>query len=182
MTKVFIGGSRQIARLDEDVRRRLDSIIEKRLAVIIGDANGADKAVQRYLHDAGYRDVEVFCTGAACRNNFGNWPVRTIKPPGKSRDFAFYAAKDAAMAGEASVGLMIWDQKSVGTLMNVLRLVDQNKTVVLYLAPDKRFVNVKTMAEWEAFISRCAADLRRRLEEKVLEASPRSSSRHPGLF
>lgn len=182
MTKVFIGGSRQISRLDEDVRRRLDSIIEKHFAVIVGDANGADKAVQRYLHDRAYRHVEVFCTGAACRNNVGDWPVRVIKPPGKNRDFAFYAAKDAAMAGEASVGFMIWDQKSVGTLMNVLRLVDQNKTVVLYLAPDKRFVNVKTMGAWETFISHCAADVRRRLEEKVSEAPSRPSSRHAGLF
>ena len=51
VTKVFIGGSRRITRLEAEVRRRLDRIVEKGLPVVIGDANGADRAVQRYLND-----------------------------------------------------------------------------------------------------------------------------------
>jgi len=47
VTRVFIGGSRRIRRLEAEVRRRLDRIVEKGLPVIIGDANGADKAVER---------------------------------------------------------------------------------------------------------------------------------------
>ena len=46
-----IGGSRRITRLEAEVRRRLDRIVEKGLPVVIGDANGADRAVQRYLND-----------------------------------------------------------------------------------------------------------------------------------
>jgi hypothetical protein len=49
VTGVFIGGSRHITRLEAVGRRRLDRIVEKGLPVVIGDANGADKAVQRYL-------------------------------------------------------------------------------------------------------------------------------------
>lgn len=59
VTKVFIGGSRHIARLEAEVRRRLDRIVEKGLPVVIGDANGADKAVQRYLSDRQFEMVEV---------------------------------------------------------------------------------------------------------------------------
>ena len=33
------------------------------------------------------------------------------------------------MSEEASFGLMIWDGESAGTLMNVLRLLKQNKSV-----------------------------------------------------
>jgi hypothetical protein len=60
VTKVFIGGSRRITRLDGEVLRRLDRIVEKRLPVVIGDANGADKAVQRYLSERKVEKVEVF--------------------------------------------------------------------------------------------------------------------------
>jgi hypothetical protein len=49
----FIGGSRKISRLDAEARRRLDRMIEQQLPVVIGDASGADKAVQRYLHARG---------------------------------------------------------------------------------------------------------------------------------
>jgi hypothetical protein len=50
-TAVFVAGSRQISRLPAEVRSRLDTMIEKGFQILVGDANGADKAVQRYLAD-----------------------------------------------------------------------------------------------------------------------------------
>ena len=73
MTRVFIGGSRHITRLEAEVRRRLDRIVEKGLPVVIGDANGADKAVQRYLSDRQFQRVEVFSADESPRNNVGGW-------------------------------------------------------------------------------------------------------------
>lgn len=184
--KLFIGGSRHIGRLSAGVRTRLDRIVERHLPVVIGDANGADKAVQKHLDGRNYRRVEVFCSGSECRNNLGDWPVRPIAPPGSKHDFASYAAKDAAMAHEASVGLMIWDERSVGTLLNVRRLVDHGKTVVVYLAPEKRFVDLKTAEGWREFLAGCPADVRRKLEQKAdSEPEPAdgvAGSRQPGLF
>ena len=69
MKKVFIGGSRRISRLDDDVTRRIDRMIERELSILIGDACGADKAVQTYLSEWQYLNVTVFCTGVQCRNN-----------------------------------------------------------------------------------------------------------------
>lgn len=168
--EVFIGGSRRISRLDADVRRRIDRIIEKRLQVLVGDANGADKAVQEYLRSKGYDLVEVFCAGDSCRNNRGGWVARTIPVPnnGKRKDFSFYATKDRVMADEATVGLMLWDRESVGTVMNVLRLVRNHKKVVVYIAPDHEFVDVKTENDWEQFLSRCADALRERVAKESL--------------
>ena len=45
VTKVFIGGSREVLQLPATVCERLDRIIGKALPVVIGDAHGADKAV-----------------------------------------------------------------------------------------------------------------------------------------
>jgi hypothetical protein len=182
MTKVFVGGSRQVSRLNAEVRRRLDRIIEKELPVVVGDANGADKAVQRYFDESGYRRVEVFCSGPECRNNLGRWPERHVPVAAGDRGFAFYATKDAAMAREASVGLMIWDRKSVGTLLNVSRLVEQQKTAVVYIVPERRFLDIKTELDWEALLACGGPVLRREFERRAgTPAGIRSGSRQAGL-
>jgi hypothetical protein len=143
--KVFIAGSRRLSRLSGDVRRRIDNIIEKGLTVIVGDANGADRAVQRYLSAKGYGDVVVFCMEDRCRNNIGSWPTRTVKPTKTGRrDFAYYSAKDRAMAEEAHYGLMLWDGHSRGTLTNIVDLVRKGKPVAVYVASDGRFYRLKT--------------------------------------
>ena len=87
MTKVFIGGSRRVTRLNADVQRRIDKIIEQGFPILVGDANGADKAVQMYLRSRCYPKVDVFCTGGDCRNNVGDWPIRTVPAPAYSRVF-----------------------------------------------------------------------------------------------
>lgn len=172
MTKVFIGGSRRISRLDAEVQRRIDRMVEKRLPVIVGDANGADKAVQDYLRVKGYDLVEVFYSGDSCRNNRGGWPTRTVPVPtsGRRKDFSFYATKDRAMAEEATVGLMLWDSESVGTIMNVLRLIKRHKKVVVYVAPKHEFVEVKSEPDWEDFLAHCEEPLKERVaKESVAE-------------
>ena len=63
MSTVFLSGSRKISRLSEDVIVRLQNIIDSGLKVIIGDANGADKAFQKFFADANYKNVTVFCSG-----------------------------------------------------------------------------------------------------------------------
>lgn len=182
MTKVFIGGSRKISRLSADVRRRIDSIIEKRLPVLVGDANGADKAVQQYLETSAYDRVEVFCAGSECRNNVGGWPLRTITTNAQRRGFGFYATKDRAMADEATIGLMLWDGKSVGTLMNMLRLLRRQKKVVVYVSPTKAFVDLHIDDDLEALVSRFAPNLRHRLErESAAEQRDDRNSRQASL-
>ena len=163
MSRVFVGGSRRVVRLAPEVCARLDRIIAKRLPVIIGDANGADKAVQRYLSDHAYARVEVFCSDPAPRNNVGAWPVRVVRPGRFRKDFDYYATKDRAMAAEATVGLMLWDGESHGTLMNVLRLNAAGKPTVVYVQPRKGFVDVRTSADLMAFLAGLGANSAKRL-------------------
>lgn len=182
MTKVFIGGSRRVSRLNDDVKRRIDRIIEQGFPVIIGDANGADKAVQQYLQSRGYNAVEVFCSGGECRNNLGKWPVRAVDAGQTRKDFSFYAAKDEQMAREASVGLMIWDGKSAGTLANAARLVRQEKKVVVYSAPVKRFLTLKAEADWKHLMSSCGRDVQEKILRSVSGASHLPDTKQTGLL
>lgn len=182
MTKVFIGGSRSVTRLNALVRQRLDRIIEKGFPVLVGDANGADKAVQKYLHSRGYRSVEVFCTNGICRNNIGNWPTRAVAAPPSARGFDFYAVKDAQMAREASIGFMLWDGKSRGTLSNIERMLEKNKSVVVFRAPAGQCMTIRTQKDLER-LSR-SRETRARRSTKGLLTLPRAESRttRVGLF
>jgi len=98
--KVFIGGSRAVSKLNAAIRGRIDDLIKRGCTILIGDANGADKAVQQYLADRHYPHVVIFCM-EKCRNNIGNWPTRNVEPPACSTGFAYYSAKDIVMSQEA---------------------------------------------------------------------------------
>lgn len=115
MTSVFIGGSRRLGRMNSEFAHRLNNIMDKRLCVLVGDANGFDRAAQAYLADNGYREVLVYCTAGEARNNVGDWPIRAVEYHGKDRGLEFYTAKDDAMLREADYGLFAWDGKSKGS-------------------------------------------------------------------
>ena len=53
----------------------------------------------------------------------------------------------------AAIGLMVWDGQSRGTLMNVLRLADRNKPVVVYVQPGKGFVDVRTQSDLSVLLA-----------------------------
>jgi hypothetical protein len=167
MRKVFIGGSRHVSLLTAPVRARLDTIMEKGLPVIVGDADGADKAVQQYLFSKSYKKVEVFCSGSACRNNVGHWHTRQVATAARDKGRAFYTAKDRAMAREAAYGFMVWDGKSTGTLLNVLRLLRQGKKVVVYSTRERRFAQLRASGQWDSFIAPYGAELRSETEQKA---------------
>lgn len=179
MTKVFIGGSCHVSRLSASVRQRLDRIIEKGLPVIIGDANGADKAVQNYLSARHYQNVEVYCAGRWPRNNVGGWPLRPIAVDERPGTLEFYTAKDRAMTDDATVGFIVWDGKSAGTLPNILRLLSQQKKVVVYVGGEKQFEELKTLSQWDEFISRCPSELRSKVEERAASEGDGSLRQRP---
>jgi len=172
MTTVFIGGSREVSRLNAAIRERLDDLVDKGCQIFVGDANGADKAVQQYFADRDYRNVTVFCMGA-CRTNVGNWEVRRIKPDSSRKDFGYYAIKDIAMAREAKCGVMLWDGRSKGTLHNILNLTGAGKKVLVYFAPETTFHKLSTPEGLDVLLSRCDPREIERIQQSTGLLAPR---------
>jgi hypothetical protein len=151
---VFIGGSRAVSKLNAVIRERFDDFMKRGCTVLVGDANGADKAVQTYFASKHYTKVIVFCM-EECRNNVGGWPTRNVEPPSGSKGFSYYAAKDFVMAEEAQCGVMLWDAKSKGTLQNMLNLIAAGKRTLVYFAPTKNFHVLANKEELQALLARC---------------------------
>jgi adenine-specific DNA-methyltransferase len=71
------------------------------------------------------------------------------------------------MAESADFGLMVWDGKSAGTILNVLRLARLGKKAVLVNVADNSSTNFKTMADWDIFFVKHARTLKNLLWERA---------------
>jgi hypothetical protein len=183
MTKVFVGGSRRTSRLNEFIRSRIDNIIENGYTILVGDANGVDKSIQRYLFERGYTNVIVFCVENNCRNNIGNWESRQIEvASNKRKDFHYYSAKDVAMARETDYGFMIWDAKSKGTLVNIINLLRENKKTLVYLSPKRSFCTLSTYDDVEELLAKCSATYQHRFEDRIKISETGQQGELPQLF
>ncbi len=180
MNKVFFGGSRKMGRLSQAVKEHADNIIAKGYRILLGDANGADKAMQKYLAEKKYRNVLVFCMGDVCRNNLGRWETRNIHSKRPRKDFNYYIIKDVLMSEEADYGFMLWDGKSKGTLNNILNLSEQKKKVLVYFTPTKSFYTVEGKQDVLKLLENCKPDLLRAFD-RVLKISTRIYSRQEQL-
>jgi hypothetical protein len=166
MTTVFIGGSRAVSRLNGIIRSKLDDLIARQCMIFVGDANGADKAVQQYLANHGYEHVLVYCMDH-CRNNLGAWPTKHVSSPTARTGFAYYAAKDLAMAHDSRCAMMLWDGKSKGTLNNIQQILVAGKKALVYLAPEKTFHKLSTEQELHNLLGRCNQSTVRQAQRQI---------------
>lgn len=133
-------------------------MIGNNLDIVVGDAAGADQAMQSYLAEQAYPNVTVFCAGERCRHNMGNWQVRSIDPGDAPTKRYFYVQKDRAMAAVAEFGFVLWDGKSAGSIGNVFELLNHEKKAVLYHAAERRFHTVSAREDAMALLRHCSPE------------------------
>ena len=167
MTTVFVAGSRKLGRLNDEIRQRLEGIISKGFAIVVGDANGADKALQKYFEEKHYSNVVVYCAGGICRNNIGKWVVNRVAVDSSKKGRELYTQKDIQMAEDADYGLMLWDGKSAGTINNVLELLKRTKKALVYFSPAKKFYTVSKVSDAEELIGKCDEESAELIRKKV---------------
>ncbi len=166
-TTVFVAGSMHIKLLDARVKERIEKIINSRFAIVVGDAEGADRSIQEFLYKLGAANTTVYCSGAAPRNNLGDWPIHSVTTHHAQGSRAFYTAKDIVMAEVADFGLMIWDAKSTGTLSNVIELLKRKKQSVVFVNKDKNFINVAGVVQLEELVARMSKHAKQKADEKI---------------
>jgi hypothetical protein len=167
MTTVFVSGSRKISHLNNEIRHRLQNIVEQEFNVIVGDANGADKALQKYLSEIHYENVVVFCSGNSCRNNIGNWNIERVSVDSKLSGRDFYTQKDIVMAAEADYGFVLWDGKSPGSFNNIMELLKGKKRALVYFSPNKEFYTVSDLRDAQMLLDKCDRDSLSDISKKI---------------
>jgi len=167
MKKIFISGSMNIKNINPKVVKRIDNIIKSEFSVIVGDASGSDSSVQHILKNNKYQNVTVYCSGNYPRNNIGNWQIKPIETKHQANTRAFFTAKDLEMAKDCDYGLMIWDSKSTGTLGNVLELLSQKKTSIVFVNKFKEFLQVDDVSSFEKLVSMMSDVARLKAETKI---------------
>jgi len=149
MHKVFISGSMRINHLDKNVLDRIDNIVASEYQVIIGDADGIDSSVQKYLNSKNSSLVIAYCSGKQPRNNAGNWVLKRVHTSATPGTRSFFTAKDKEMADDCDYGLMVWGTESSGTLSNAIELFKKKKISLVYVNKNKAFINVKDIYDIE---------------------------------
>jgi hypothetical protein len=141
--KILLAGSISLVHIPNDLKGKLRNWIRNGNDFVVGDASGADSAFQRILMSERAVNVEVYFSGGVARNNLGKWPQVRVDSGLKSSGHAMHTAKDQKMVEDADCGVFLWDQRSVGTVANLLSLQDCGKDWILYVLENGTF-NIET--------------------------------------
>ena len=122
-------------RFDADVEFLLDEWMQLGVPIVIGDADGVDTEIQRYLSSSGYDDVTVYYSGDKPRNLINpGWQTQYVDASSFELDTPdYHAQKDIAMCQVATEGLfIICDEGSKATRRNLHRLLAESKPVQIF--------------------------------------------------
>ena len=155
MNRIFISGSISIKVVNNQIVARLENMIEKGHEILIGDADGIDKAIQSFFANRYYKQIAIYCSGGMCRNNVGKWNVQNVPVPPNAKGRKFYMVKDEQMAKDADYGFLIWDGKSAGTINNLTNLIQLGKTGLVYFVPSNCFYTIKDKQSFDELLSKC---------------------------
>lgn len=167
MPNLFVAGSIAISRLHPMVVDRIGHAATQDMAFLVGDADGADRAIQDVLATIEDARVTIFCSGDRPRNNVADWPVHHVYPLAPAGTRAFFTAKDVEMAGIADYGLMVWDARSTGTLSNVIELLVRGRKTVVFVNRDKAFHTIGDLPALERLIALMSASALDKAERKM---------------
>lgn len=143
---VFISGSSKTTdansgyyrkELPKEVSDQLDTYINKKNDIIVGDAPGIDSQVQDYLNNKKYDKVTVYTTSKQPRYLANkNWKIKVIDTFGLDPNSKEgLRLKDIAMTNDSNKGFaVILENGGAGaTRNNVQRLIDQKKDVKVFM-------------------------------------------------
>ena len=153
--KIFIAGPRAIKELDKNIFVKLENICVKNYDVLVGDADGIDSSIQKFLQLKSYKNVTVFASKGIARNNYGNWKIEKVEVANNVTGFEFYAQKDLEMAEKAKQEAEKAKIEFVDAIKNQISIYkfreewDKAKSMFKELAD--KLGDVDTLTEYEDF-------------------------------
>ncbi len=142
MKKVFISGSISLKALPNIVKKSLQTIQEKNIHVLVGDAKGIDSLIQEYFSKKLYFNLticSIYKIPRHCKNN--NFKTilidvdMDIKSERKKQE-----KKDEYMSLNSDYSFIVWDGKSKGSFNNIQRAIKYDKLLKVYYTKDDRLL------------------------------------------
>jgi len=134
MSKVFISGSISIKKLPISVEASIKKIIDAKLEIVVGDADGIDTMVQNYCKQLNYSAVTVYSIYRTPRYKIKDFKNKYIVAQSDSKkERELQQEKDEAMTMDSEYSFIVWDGKSKGSYNNILRAINKKKKIKLYL-------------------------------------------------
>ena len=134
VNSVFISGSIAIKKLPSRVKESIQTMIDKKMTILVGDAPGIDTLVQDLCSKQEYINVIVYTITSSSRykanKNFQEKSIFVDQEIKKERERQTY--KDKAMSEDSTFSLVIWDGSSKGSYANTLRALESHKKVKVY--------------------------------------------------
>ncbi len=142
MKKVFISGSINLNILPKIVEKSLQTIQEKSIKVLVGDAKGIDTLIQDYFSKNTYFNLDIYSIYEIPRNknnnNFNTILIEVdmdIKSERKKQE-----KKDECMSLNSDYSFVVWDGKSKGSFNNIQRALENDKLLKVYYTKDNRLL------------------------------------------
>ena len=134
--KIMIVGSHTITEPDRRVKLMISKLCGEGWHILVGDHSGLDTALQEYLVDMHTDWVRVYTARPQPHHNLDRWPVRHPPKEGRWSGAPRHLQNTLAMAAAAECGMVLWDARSMGTYFVMASLIEQGKSVWVYL-PDR---------------------------------------------
>ena len=109
--------------LPDEVKDRIDKAISRKMTIIVGEAHGACRAFQDYLHSIGYQDV-IVGHAKSMRYNAGNWKTNQYGEDLLERELNMIEDCDEAV--------IIWVNRSSVIANNLENLKERGIPTYLY--------------------------------------------------
>jgi hypothetical protein len=150
MSSVFISGSIAIKSIPNSVQNSINMIIDQNIHINVGDADGIDTLIQNYCKGRNYSNLIVYSIYSSPRYKASGFNKKYIVVNTDSKkERERQKEKDEAMTIDSDYSLVIWDGKSKGSYQNILRAINNDKKVKVYLQYENRFLESKEIANEE---------------------------------
>jgi hypothetical protein len=142
MSKVFISGSISIKKLPSEVVESIKKIIKNNIHILVGDAYGIDSLIQDFCLSKNYTNLTVYSISANPRYKVSDkFNFKHIVPDENIKtERAKQQEKDKAMTLDSEFSFVIWDGKSKGSYANLMRALENNKKIKVYITISKTFL------------------------------------------
>ena len=142
---VFISGSISIKILPSQVISSIETMIDKNMTILVGDAPGIDSLVQDVCNTKNYLNVIVYTITSTPRykanSQFQEKNIFVGQEIKSQRERQTY--KDKAMSEESTFSLVVWDGLSKGSYANIIRALKSNKLVKIYYQEINDYIESK---------------------------------------